>query len=85
MGLDKLSDAQIKFLQWLVGILLTVLSVSGAWSMQQIYQLKCDLPKEYVMIERYSADQDGTARSLDRIDKKLDRLIESERESYRKQ
>jgi len=76
MGLDKLSDMQIKFLQWLVGILLTVLSISGAWSMNQIYQLKCDLPKEYVLLERYTADQDLKDKTLDRIDKKLDRLIE---------
>jgi len=76
MGLDKLSDMQIKFLQWLVGILLTVLSISGAWSMNQIYQLKCDLPREYVLLERYTTDQDLKDKTLDRIDKKLDRLIE---------
>jgi len=76
MGLDKLSDMQIKFLQWLVGILLAVLSISGAWSMSQIYQLKCDLPREYVLLERYNTDQDLKDKTLDRIDKKLDRLIE---------
>ena len=76
MGFDKLSDAKIKLLQWMIGMLLTTLTISGAWSMQQIYQLKCDLPKEYVMLERYQADQDSVARGIERIDKKLDRLIE---------
>jgi len=76
MGFDKLSDAKIKLLQWMIGILLTTLTISGAWTMQQIYQLKCDLPKEYVMLERYQADHNSLERSIDNIDKKLDRLIE---------
>ena len=83
MGLDKLSAFTIKFLQWLIGILLVVLSLTGAWSMSEIYKLNKSLPKEYVMMERYTADQQRgqsdqarTAVLLDRIDNKLDRLSE---------
>jgi hypothetical protein len=83
MGLDKLSAFTIKFLQWLIGILLAVLTFTGAWSMSEIYKLNKSLPKEYVMVERYIADQQRgqidqarTAVLLDRIDSKLDRLSE---------
>jgi hypothetical protein len=56
VGLDKLSAFTIKFLQWLIGILLAVLTLTGAWSMSEIYKLNKSLPKEYVMVERYIAD-----------------------------
>jgi hypothetical protein len=76
MGLDKLSDRQIKFLQWLIGLLLIALTLTGGWSMNEIYQLQCNLPKDYVQTERYDKDQQRVENSLDRIDRKLDRLIE---------
>jgi len=76
MGFDKLSNTQIKFLQYLVFILLTVLTVTTAWTMQEMYRLKCDLPKDYVMSERYKADSIHLNRAVERIDSKLDRLIE---------
>jgi hypothetical protein len=76
MGLNTLSTAQVKFLQWLIGILLVVLTTTGAWSMREIYKLKSDLPEKYVLLERYTVDQNRVGNSLDRIDAKLDRLIE---------
>jgi hypothetical protein len=76
MGLDNLSKLQIRVLQIMVSVLLFALTVTGAWTMNELYLLKSTLPKDYVMAERYKSDQDRVARSLDRIDGKLDRLIE---------
>jgi len=86
MGLDSLSKFHIHLLQALVSLLLLVLTMTTGWTMLEMYKLKCDLPKDYVMLERYTRDQATidakvdnlsyrTQTGIDRLDSKLDKLL----------
>jgi hypothetical protein len=70
--LDSLNERQIKFLTYLVYILLTFSTLVSGWCAYRII----DMPEKYVMKERYLCDQDRLEKTLDKIDTKLDRLIE---------
>ena len=70
---DKnLTSTQIKFLTYLVWGLLTFLTIATAWTMLELY----NLPKNYVLLERYQCDQESLKMGIEKLDRKLDRLIE---------
>jgi hypothetical protein len=70
--LEKLNERQIKFLTYLVYILLTFSTLVSGWCAYRIISM----PEKYVMKERYLCDQSRLEKSLDNIGAKLDRLIE---------
>lgn len=63
--LDKLSETQIKFLTYLIYILITIITVVAGWNTVRISAM----PEKYVQKERYLCDQE-------RIEKKLDRILD---------
>jgi len=87
---DTMSDSKVKWLTYLIYLLLTVMSAMIVWNTNQIIDMKekvaiqkASLPGEYVRLERYQADNSRDAVDRERIyqgikevNTKLDRLIE---------
>ncbi len=74
----NLPEWQVKWLTYLVFILLTILTGATAYQNASISEMESrvnEMPKEYVQLERYTADQSRQESTLDKIDRKLDRLI----------
>jgi len=80
---DNLDQSKIRWLTYLVYILLVFLTILAGWNTSK---LAC-LPDDYVRLERYQADtkrefdryqvdRERTRLKLNDIDSKLDRLIE---------
>ena len=75
-GLDK---KQAKILTFLIIFLLTFLTFLSSWSKYESHQNTRkfqDLPNEYVRLERYRCDQDRLYKAIEKMNDKLDRLIE---------
>jgi len=87
---DTMSNSKVKWLTYLIYLLLTVMSAMIAWNTNQIIDMKekvaigkAALSNEYVRLERYQADNSRDAVDRERIyqgikevNTKLDRLIE---------
>ncbi len=76
----NLPEWQTKWLTYLVFILLTFLTGFTMYQNSSISEMQSTvnaMPKEYVQLERYKADQDRQVSTLDKIDAKLDMLIMS--------
>lgn len=76
---DGLSKAQVKWLTYLIYILLTVLSATVGWQQVTVSALQSEMkimPDKYVRAERYLTDQNRLEQNLCGISSKLDRLIE---------
>jgi len=87
---DTMSNSKVKWLTYLIYLLLTVMSAMIVWNTNQIIDVKekvaiqkASLPSEYVRLERYQADNSRDAVDRERIyqgikevNTKLDRLIE---------
>ncbi len=74
----NLPEWQTKWLTYLVFILLTILTGFTMYQNSSIAEMQervNELPKEYVQLERYTADQSRQESTLDKIDRKLDSLI----------
>jgi len=69
---EDLNASKVKWLTYLVYILLAVLTVLSGWNTNKI----STMPDKYVRLERYQADSGRIECSLREIDAKLDRLIE---------
>ena len=79
MGED-LPKNQVKWLTYLVLLLCTILTGVTVMQNASISEMESTvnaMPKEYVQLERYKADQDRQTSTLDKIDGKLDMLIMS--------
>ena len=68
---------QVKIVNILAWVLLTILLGYGAWLGNRFYELKATLPNEYVRLERYTCDIDKVEKRLERIENKIDRVIEN--------
>jgi hypothetical protein len=76
---DGLSTRQVKILTFVVYILITLLTLTTGYQQTQIIAQngKLDrLPETYVALERYKCDVETLNTKLNRMDDKLDRLIE---------
>ncbi len=74
----NLPEWQTKWLTYLVFVLLTLLTGFTMYQNSSISEIQStvnSMPKEYVQLERYTADQNRQESTLDKIDRKLDRLI----------
>lgn len=69
---ENASKTQVQFLKYLVWVLLTFLTVSGSWTMLEMYRLKSDLPEKYVRLERYQCDQKALQGSVNKLIDKVD-------------
>lgn len=69
---NGLSGVQTKFLTYLVYVLLALLTFATGWH----FRVLSSLPHEYVRLERYLCDEERTVSTLNRMEDKLDRLIE---------
>ena len=68
---NGLSGAETKFVTYLVYVLLTLLTITTGW---QAITLN-SLPDKYVRLERYTSDQNKVCTELNKVDSKLDRLL----------
>ena len=79
-------ESNSKWLTFLVYFLLSVLTITTGWSMVGLADLKDNLPKEFVRLERYKCDIDKLEKQieelrssmdskLNKLDNKLDRII----------
>ena len=75
-NLEKLSERQIKFLTYLVYALLTFATGVSCWCAVRII----DMPDKFVLKERDLCDQKRVEKTLDKIDTKLDKLINQDRQ-----
>lgn len=84
---NGLNNGQMKIINILAWVIITVMLGYGAWLGNKFYDLKEALPQEYVRLERYSCDIEdlkigsrlhyNELREQNReIQRKLDRLIE---------
>lgn len=85
---ENLSASQAKWLTYLVWILMTILTGTTIFQFTLISGQNAEIktinqrvtsyhhPEKYVTLERYSSDMARFCVSLDRVDAKLDRLIE---------
>lgn len=69
---ENLDNATVKWLTYLVYILLVVLTLMSGWTTTKI----AAMPDKYVRLERYQADSGRIECTLRDMDTKLDRLIE---------
>jgi len=80
---EDLNESKVKWLTYLVYVLLTAITVISGWNTVRI----TDMPDRYVRLERYQTDVSRINSKLDnlieryqtdanRIDAKLDKLIE---------
>ena len=69
---EDLNESKVKWLTYLVYVLLTAITVISGWNTVNI----SDMPNQYVRLERYQADSQRIEHSLRVIDSKLDKLIE---------
>jgi len=68
---DGLNGNQVKFLTYLVYVLLTILTIVVAWQAVTIAQI----PDKYVRLERYGCDVKDVKERLKALDTKLDRYL----------
>jgi hypothetical protein len=75
---DKVTERQAKFLIWLVGVLLAVLTFVSGWSKVESNQTARDLQvfkekstADFVSMERYKADCDRDRTDLQRVESTL--------------
>ena len=69
---EDLNESKVKWLTYLVYILLTLITVVSGWNTVNISAL----PDKYVRLERYQTDSGRIECTLQSINTKLDRLIE---------
>ena len=69
---EDLNESKVRWLTYLVYILLTLITVVSGWNTVNISAL----PDKYVRLERYQADSGRIECTLQTINTKLDRLIE---------
>jgi hypothetical protein len=84
--IDKLTNGQAKWLTYLVWLLITLISGTVVMQFDMIREQNAridymdervtDIRKTYTPLERHRADMGLLCDSLNRIDNKLDRLIE---------
>ena len=67
-----LTDAEARFLPWALYAVLFVLSGITAWLAVEVYGMS----DKYVRLERYQRDTSRVEATMEKIDCKLDRLIE---------
>ena len=72
-----LNNKQARIINVLAWVLLTILLGYGAWLGNKFYELKVELPAEYVRLERYTCDINKLEKRLERIEGKLDHFIVS--------
>ena len=65
--IDKLSESQVKWLTYLVYILLFFLTAGTIWSINRVSEIEASLPEKYVQKDRYLCDQLKIEKKLDRI------------------
>ena len=72
---ENVSRSQARFLTWLIGFLLVVLTFISGWSKVESSQTARDLQlfketsaREYVSMERYKADCDRDKTDLNRVE-----------------
>ena len=69
---DELSESKVKWLTYLVYILITIITIVSGWNTVNISAM----PDKYVRLERYQTDSGRIECTLQSINAKLDRLIE---------
>ena len=69
---DDLSESKVKWLTYLVYILITIITIVSGWNTVNISAM----PDKYVRLERYQTDSGRIECTLQSINAKLDRLIE---------
>jgi hypothetical protein len=69
-----LGQDQVKWLTYLVYLLITILTVITGWHTVTI----ANMPKEYVRLERYQCDTRRVEKKMDKLGGKLDRLFEGQ-------
>ena len=86
---DKLSERQVKFLMWLVILLITFMGVVSGWSkyesskaISDVVCLTASLPKEYLSLNQYVRDRQERnsellelRHDLKQLDTKLDEML----------
>lgn len=72
---DELSTGMVKWLTYLVYIMLFILTILTSWHTVTLSAL----PDKYVRLERYTCDMQRIEKALSSIDTKLDRLIMGKR------
>ena len=75
---ENLPVWQTKWLTYLVLLLLTIVTgviLDQKSSINDMESKVDNMPREYVQLERYKADQMRQVSTLDKIDSKLDKLI----------
>jgi len=65
--IDKLSESQVKWLTYLVYLLLFLLTTGTVWNINRTSEIEKSLPEKYIQKERYLCDQKKIERKLDRI------------------
>ena len=75
---DNLARREVKWLTWLVYLLLTVLAILTGWNTNRIN----DMPEKYVRLERYLCDVGKIEKTLQslgtnisKLDDKIDKLL----------
>ena len=71
----NLNESRVKWLTYLVYILLSILTLVTGWHTVAL----SNLPDKYVRLERYQSDASRIENNLKTINYKLDRLIERRR------
>jgi hypothetical protein len=69
---DGLNGRQVRFLTYLIYVLISVVAAATSYNFWKI----AEFPEKYLLLERYSCDQQRIESSLHKIDTKLDRMIE---------
>lgn len=84
---NGLNGNQVKWLTYLIYVLLTVLTTVSAGAWVKISMVESAMPDRYVMLERYKEDQRRSACNADRIEahvvrieSKIDTLIQQGRQ-----
>lgn len=77
-----LKDTHVKFLAFLVGFLLTFLSIIVGlqqFSIRSIAQAQAkawaEMPHEFVLLERYQSDTGRIEKKMDKMDSKIDWIV----------
>jgi len=76
MMVEDLNESKVRWLTYLVYILLTAITIVSGWNTVKI----TDMPDKYVRLERYQTDTNRIERTLIAIDAKLDKLIDRKRD-----
>jgi cytoskeletal protein RodZ len=72
-------EKKVEWLTYIILLLATVLSGFVAFQHQAVIKVQGEIstmPKEYVQKDQYNTDNTRTEKKLDKIDTKLDKLIE---------